>query len=285
MPSTAAKPAKADIGALLEELGGRFPFPGYVTPDKGIYAAVAGAVAAHLPAGATLLDFGAGAGDKTALLQSLGYRCTAVDDLGDHWHRLPGVRDKILDFARGEGVDFRLWDGSPARLPEGPFDMVLLMEVLEHFHDSPRELLNDLVLRLREGGLLLITVPNAGNLRKRLDLLRGRSNMPGYAGFYWYPGRWRGHVREYVDSDLRQLSAFLGLETVELRGCDFMLRRLPRALRPAYRAGTALLPRFKDSWMLLARKPAGWAPRRALPEDEQDRVLGRATSFRYGSED
>jgi len=40
------------------------------------------------------------------------------------------------------------------------YDLVMLNDVIEHLHDSPRELLNDLIILIKPGGYLLITVPN-----------------------------------------------------------------------------------------------------------------------------
>ena len=148
------------------------------------------------------------------------------------------------------------------RFEKESFDMVMSNDVLEHLHDSPRELVNDLVELIRPNGLLLITVPNAGNIRKRFQLLLGGTNMPNYEEFYWYQGSWRGHIREYVRSDLVQLAVFLGLEIIELKGCDHMLGVLPKLLRAPYLMLTKLLPNWKDSWMLVARKPLDWKPKR-----------------------
>jgi 2-polyprenyl-3-methyl-5-hydroxy-6-metoxy-1,4-benzoquinol methylase len=66
------------------------------------------------------------------------------------------------------------------------FDMVMLNGVLEHLHDSPRDLLNDLLERVRERGYLYITVANHVNLRKRI-VLRGKTSHPQYEQYYWYP--------------------------------------------------------------------------------------------------
>ena len=93
-------------------------------------------------------------------------------------------------------------------------------------------------------------------------VLRGRTNLPPFAAYYWSQGAWRGHVREYARDDLVRLAEFQGLEVVSLRGCHHMLHRVPRALRPAYQAATAPFQGLKDSWLLVARKPAGWANRR-----------------------
>ena len=58
--------------------------------------------------------------------------------------------------------------------------MVMSHDVLEHLHHSPRDLLNDLCELIKPNALLFITVPNAVNIRKRIDVLRGKTNLPDY---------------------------------------------------------------------------------------------------------
>ena len=229
---------------------------------------VLGTLARRLPPPARVLDFGAGHCLYPAMLSLMGYEAHACDDLGDDWHLQPGVRQRILDFAGSHGVRFQLLDrDTPWPWQPASFDAVIVLDVLEHFHDSPRDLLNSLVELLREGGYLLVTVPNAGNLKKRLKLLGGGTNLPDFDYFYWKPGPWRGHVREYVRSDLRRLANNLGLTVVELRGVNHMLERLPRAARLPWRAVTSVFTGLRDSWLLLAQKPPGWKPARALAPD------------------
>jgi SAM-dependent methyltransferase len=159
--------------------------------------------------------------------------------------------------------------------------MVMLHDVLEHLHDSPRGLLNDLLTLVRPGGLLFITVPNAVNIRKRLLVVTGRTNLPSFDSYYWYPGSWRGHIREYVREDLIKLAQYLNVEKLDVRGCDHMLWKLPRRLVPLYRLGTSIFPGLKDSWSLVARKPANWEPALTLPPEELARILGPSTSYRH----
>jgi hypothetical protein len=90
--------------------------------------------------------------------------------------------------------------------------------------------------------------------------LFGRTNLPSFESFYWYPGPWRGHVREYVKDDLYKLCEYLSLTILELRGCDHMLERIHPALRSFYLGATWIAPSWKDSWLLVARKPADWTP-------------------------
>ena len=55
--------------------------------------------------GRRVLDFGCGPLDKIAVLQSLGYRCTGYDDLGDYNYQAGNNVEKILSFAALGGVE------------------------------------------------------------------------------------------------------------------------------------------------------------------------------------
>lgn len=222
----------------------------------------------HVPPPARVLDFGAGHCLFPATLALMGYEAHACDDLCDDWHQLPGVRERIMRFASAEGVRFNLVDrDTPWPWEPRSFDAVVVLDVIEHLHESPRDLLVSLVELIKDGGHLMISVPNAGNLKKRIKLLTGRTNLPDFDYFYWKPGAWRGHVREYVRSDLARLATNLGLDVVHLRGANHMLERIPKSARTPWRLATAPFPGLRDSWMMLARKPANWKPVRALPPE------------------
>jgi SAM-dependent methyltransferase len=244
----------------------------YAERHRDAYKHIIGTVERHLPPGAAILDYGAGLCDKTALVSLRGYRCTAADDFGNPLNAEPGFSDGIVEFAKSFDVEVADVRGGLPFARES-FDMVMMHDVIEHLHDSPRELLNDLVECLRPGGLLFITVPSAVNIRKRIDVLFGRTNLPRYDTFYWYPGPWRGHVREYTGGDLEALNHFLGLEKVELHACHHMLSVVPRRLRPLYRAVTAVVPSWRDSWCYVGRKPAGWRPSREVSPEVLDGIL------------
>lgn len=275
-PNDRICPQPKEAVRLVLEL---FPFKNYFDPEDNSHLDTAASVARHLPRGAKILDFGSGPCDKTAVLQAMGYECYAYDDLSDAWHVKPGVREKITSFAQSAGVQFSLavpGIGLPYR--KEYFDMVILNDVMEHLHDSPKELLNDLLELVTPMGLMLITVPNAGNIRKRLALLSGGTNYPQYDYFYWNAGQWRGHVREYVKEDLIRLSEYLDLEVLELRGCDRMLTRVPRPWRRIYVTATNAMKGLKDTWTLVARKRLGWKPQRELPAGMK---LSRPTQYLY----
>lgn len=227
---------------------------------------VGGWIQKLLPANASILDFGSGPGDIAGVLTQLGYSVEAADDLQDPWHKRESSRTKIAEFSRNFGIKFTILDGSPLTWEKESFDMVMLHHVLEHFGDSPRELLNLLLECTKPGGYLFITVPNAVNLRKRLAVLRGKTNHAPYGAYYWTPGPWRGHHREYVRGDLEQLASFLGLEIVALEGYHSMINSLPAKARGLWRLATTVAPGWRDSWYLIARKPAGWTSKLTPPE-------------------
>lgn len=64
---------------------------------------------------------------------------------------------------------------------------------------------------------MLLEVPNAVNLLKRLKVLAGRTNYGSYGDFY-DAVNYTGHVREYAVSDLHALARRLGLSSYAIYG-------------------------------------------------------------------
>lgn len=259
----------------------RYPFEGYMDTPRGAYLNISMTVLRNMEPGGQILDFGSGPCDKTSVLQTLGFECSAYDDLQDHWHKINGNRQKIIAFTKECGIDFKLADGSALPFQKNHFDMLMMHDVLEHLHDSPRDLLNDLLELVKPEGLFFATVPNAANIRKRISVLVGKTNMPDFSYYYWHPDPWRGHVREYVREDLVMLCGHLDLEVIELRGCHHMLQRLHPVAQPPYLAMTRIFPSLRDTWSLVARKRKGWAKKGTLNPEELIRILGSHTPYVY----
>ena len=256
---------KAKLEALVEDLANEFPFKGYTKNATAPYYTIGRIISSYLKSGDQLLDFGSGPCDKTSIASQLGMVVTACDDLQDDWYKQNDNTQKILDFAESKNIDFQ-FDLSSALQKQ--YDMVMMNDVLEHIHHSPRDLLNDLVSAIKPDGYLFITVPNITNLRKRLDVIRGRTNLPSFELFYWYPGPWRGPTREYTRYDLEKLVDYLGLHTVKLTTVHHMLANLSPKLVAPYKLITQLFPDLADTWLLLATKPNGWEPKKEISEAE-----------------
>jgi len=99
------KSKQQEIEQAILQFRESFPFPKYLESTEDSQRSVAQTVVKHLPVGSTILDFGCGPLDKIAVLQSLGYRCTGYDDLGDYNYQAGNNVEKILSFAALGGVE------------------------------------------------------------------------------------------------------------------------------------------------------------------------------------
>jgi len=246
----------------MNKLNEIFPFENYIQENSGgdPYQTVFSIATKYLPEKSNVLDFGSGPCDKTAILALLGHNCVAVDDMQDQWHKESDNTKKILEFSKKIGIRCINPMESDINSQDVIFDMIMLNDVIEHLHESPKDILLSLLSLLKSNGILFITVPNAGNIKKRLSLLIGKTNLPPFETYYWYPGLWRGHIREYVYDDLIKLSSLLDLDIELVHGCDHMLENVPTWLLPFYKFITRFFPKWKDSWVLVARKKPDWSP-------------------------
>jgi SAM-dependent methyltransferase len=273
-------PGRAEIRRACEMVAREFPFQGYMDARRDAHFSIASVCVRLLPVGARILDYGAGPCDTSAVLSHLGYRCTAIDDLSDHWHTLDGNRERILEFATSAGVNLIVSPSLPRKLSDESFDMIMLHDVIEHFADSPRQLLLEAIQRLEIGGFLYISVPNAVNLRKRLFVLAGRTNYPRFPAYYWSGDTWRGHKREYVKDDLAKLCEYLGLERIMLRGEHHRLNALPPWSRWIYKSTFGVIDSLRETLSLIGRKNNGWNPPEIGPELDLT-IRARETPYRY----
>ena len=247
---------------LITKLKNTFPFENYIRCHhlSDAYQTVFKISSNYLEENSTILDIGSGPGDKTAIVAMQGHKCIAYDDMNDIWHKEHDNNKKIFEFLE----KMKIQSLNPMNLNieslDISLDMIMSNDALEHFHESPKNILLPMLHVLKDNGIVFITVPNAGNIKKRLNLLTGKTNLPSYESYYWYPGHWRGHVREYVYNDLKQLCIYLDLEIDVLTGVDHMLEKVPKWSLPFYRMITKLFPNWKDTWLLVARKKSNWSP-------------------------
>lgn len=218
--------------------------------------------------GKRLLDVGSGPMDKTAVLAGMGFDCFAADDLSDPWHKLGTITEDILNFGKSHGVKFHLQTADDYTIPfeNGSFDIVLSVAVIEHLHDTPRHIMNAMGDKLKTGGILVIQMPNSVNLRKRMSVLRGRTNYNPLGELFYSIGGYRGHVREYTLSETVQLCEWSGFELVEARTFEHLaqekLKGLPRWL---YTQAGNLIPSLRSGLMVVCRKPDDWSAKEEDP--------------------
>jgi 2-polyprenyl-3-methyl-5-hydroxy-6-metoxy-1,4-benzoquinol methylase len=99
----------------------------------------------------SICDIGFGAGALLEAAQAHSWACAGSEYSAD-----------AIAIGRSRGWEVHQGDLTPEDLL-GPYDVVTIIETLEHVQD-PRELLSSASARLRSGGLLYGTTPNAGSL-------------------------------------------------------------------------------------------------------------------------
>jgi SAM-dependent methyltransferase len=115
---------------------------------------VAGAVPYRLTG--RWLDIGFGEGGLLSRAEKRGWACYGIEP-----------SPQALQFGASRGWIVSSEPSSDPRFREGAFDVVSMVEVLEHLRD-PRGALREAARWLRPDGLLYMTTPNARSLNSRL---------------------------------------------------------------------------------------------------------------------
>lgn len=141
------------------------------------------------------------------------------------------------------------------------YDVVLLIDVLEHLHD-PKQVLLECYRVLSPGGLIVITTPNMVNLRNRVFAIFGRSIYSPLDE--WLGGsqrtsngkfrRFIGHVREYTMQEINCMLSRYGFQVLLKRYYASHLwdKGISYGL---YRLFESLCPRFRYHMLIVGRKP------------------------------
>jgi SAM-dependent methyltransferase len=222
------------------------------------------------PEGKAIADLGGGVSQVNGVFQRLGARVAVLDafDFDADWIKRADANDfaKTLAMQRSAlesvGVTFHDCDLCEHDISDvcrpGSLDVVTSYHCLEHLHHSPKRMLTTAWRGLKPGGLMLLEVPNAVNLMKRMRVLCGYTNYTAYHN-YFDVERFSGHVREYTVGDLRAIVRHLGAQDYRIFGRNWH-GTLSDAVGTggAFRAADGLLrcvPGACGSLFALLRKP------------------------------
>ena len=156
-----------------------------------------------------------------------------VIDLMDEYYDKDVTRDSYPHFFEGKerldemGVKFvnaDLLEYDFADFSAESVDVVMSYHTFEHFHHTPRFLLERVKNQLKKGGMLFIEVPNALFAWNRVKVLIGKTNYVPYKN-YWNRYPWYGHIREYSVDDLRALSRNAGFSRFQIIGRNYYSMR------------------------------------------------------------
>lgn len=182
--------------------------------------------------GNRVLDVGCGDGVRYApMLLKAGIDLYGVE-----------ISPQAVAMATANGIKAQCVDLSqPLPFETASFDRVMCLEVLEHLID-PEYAVREIRRVLKPGGMFLVSVPNVGQWRRRVELLllgrfdAGGTPMTGKAAPWRDP-----HIRFFSAWSLRQMLILSGFRLVRQGGvlteffqCAPILRNItrPKFMRP-----------------------------------------------------
>ncbi len=210
--------------------------------------------------GKHLVDLGAGLSVLGPVCKAYGMNVTLIDDFGggggvEHGNPDSGVPLlEVFEKRLGLNIVRANFLESALPLPDSSVEVVTCFHSLEHWHHSPKRLFKEIVRILKPNGVVIIATPNAVNIRKRVFVLLGKTNLPTLKE--WYEDgdpRFRGHVREPVIADLQNLMRWNGLQVAGTYGRNFIgqeskvLSGVPAPLLKFVGQSSAVLLRFFPS--------------------------------------
>jgi len=241
---------------LLHELDGKFIIEPQ-TPQRIIDGAAV--MMKHCPAG-RILDVGTGQGEVFSVLKRFNnnYDAHICDDFRDPWHS--EFKPKfLLDALTELGLIPKRVDNAATKLPyeDQIFDGVLCCDMIEHLHHTPRFLMEEIHRVLKPGGVVVIGMPNSVNFRKRIDVLRGRTNYVDFDQFWNdIDGiEYRGHVREYTPKETFRMIECGNFTPLCIYMLDWqVIHRLSGLLVPLWMFLSFFFPSTKDSYLVVGTK-------------------------------
>lgn len=186
------------------------------------------------------LDMGYGEGALLKAAEQEGWQCYRTE-----------LSSPVLEYGRQRGWAVTADAAGDERFVKGAFDIVTMIEFLEHMPE-PRRVLEDACRWLRPGGLLYLTTPNVRSLSGRL------------LGLDWVVVGPPDHVVLWTASALRRTVEATGFRVERLRaeGCHpheimaALRRRRDLATVNRVQAGIAVSAAMSRTWLRRSLKRA-----------------------------
>jgi SAM-dependent methyltransferase len=209
---------KLDLNALARHNRGYLayaqdPVRSFIDYEIIRYIKTADFIYRTLPRGASVIDLGLFIPVIPIALSKLGFQVTSVEKLAFYGDELNEIIALITNCYQVHVVDLDiLTDELHVQA-----DIVLLLAILEHLNGTPRHLLERAKCMVKPDGYMIVEVPNAATLTKRLAfLLKGTPPFPSFADYYYSEYPFSGHNREYTVKDIQFALQQSGLKTVRM---------------------------------------------------------------------
>lgn len=180
---------------------------------------------------------------QTMLLEKI-FPEAQIDTLGffDKRYALNGQTHHI-HFDLNDTYDREKWPD----LSADKYDIIVMLEVIEHLYTSPRLVFDFLGNILHPHGFLVIQTPNAVSLGKRMTMLKGKNPYELIRETRTNPG----HFREYTKKEMCRLAEAAGLEVDQIYMVNYFniggwLSKISNFLPGSLRDGATYIFRKKD---------------------------------------
>lgn len=169
----------------------------------------------ELDGDARVLDIGNYPGHLQKCLLDLGFDVDGLDIVPE---RIPDTLAECRNRTAGADIEC---ESFAATIGKG-YSAVLLLEVIEHLHVNPLNLLGELNAILPDGGRLIVSTPNLLSLRNRINFLLGRQTFEHPLSVYEKLDRHgsRGHQRLYSRRELVDLLNVFGFDVERIQATD-----------------------------------------------------------------
>lgn len=139
-PRSQAAAIDAWIDAVSRHVRDRAPELAFTVDDYAGEARFGAAIIADelaaVPAGAAVLEVGAGAMFLSTALQAAGYQMTAIEPVGSGFSHMATLRTLVLDYARDRGAAPQVLEIAAENLNvDRAFDLAFSINVMEHVAD------------------------------------------------------------------------------------------------------------------------------------------------------
>lgn len=177
----------------------------------------------NLPDNARVLDIGCGDGFHLGLLRKFGKKSWKLEGVD--------LDQRAVDAANNSGLNVRLGSVEGLGLPENTYDMVFMIQTIEHV-ENPHEILLSVFRLLRKGGRLVIVTDNTDSID--FSLFKG-----SYWGGYHFPRHWN----LFNFNSISKLGDKAGFETEELK-------TIVSPVNWVYSIHNLLVGRKKPNWLI-----------------------------------
>lgn len=181
-----------------------------------------------------ILDVGGGMGINLLCLKKIfGQRvdATLIDKFDEYTDSsCMGPKQNGIKIMKKAGINVIAQDlDKSKKLPFGPgqFDIVTMLDVIEHFNHHPLHEFNEAKRVLKKNGAFIVGVPNSASIFRRLDLFfYGKNNTIPLD--LWILDKYHSHIKEYSRCDICKLLKIVGFINISI---DMNFPHLPSTIK------------------------------------------------------